>query len=276
MALETFRVGYAKLFDVWIEHHYFLDFGEISFQNISLLPVDTQLALQRIGEQYDVRKFWHIQPDISTKILMQNQKMIFKPIPRGVRVGVAIDENRKPQIPFSQGLKLTFEVALNDGYFMIYTQIEKAVADGLTQMVSVIEDNETVFRKNIFRFSNQGEGVVLNTNRTIQSSDLKVFVPEVGRTSPPPLGIIEIEHSAVKSLLDNEGKVSVNPPNFRLVLANRKTRWYYRNTEVAGGMLPLVKYGRVEAELNGQKMANPTPVHTIYDAVSDSYFSHIY
>lgn len=273
MPFETFRIGYRKWFDIWVDHRYFLNFGEQPFEKLddSGTPIDIQATLRQIRNQYDVSLFWQIRPDIATAEFMRNQRIIFKPIPRGIRVGVAVHADETPLIEVADGLTLTFEIQLIDGYFMTYTDLEKPVMDALTQPEIVPEGGVPVARNRVFRWQNQAGSDQLNTGETIHLTDLMRFVPEDGRVARPPIGIITIEHTATNSLLDG-GQVPANPPNFRVTLRNRTTEWAYRDTVV--GSFALVQYGRIPVELSGRRLSNPTPASTAFRV--DRYRSIIF
>jgi hypothetical protein len=264
MPFETFRIGYRKLFDVWVDHRYFLDFREQPFELVDApaTPVDIKVTLLQISRRYNVNQFWQIKPNADTEELMQNQQLIFKPIPRGFRVGIAVKEDENPKIALPESLALTFEIHPTDGYFMIYTDIEKVVADALAQPIAVVEDGLPVLRNQVFRLQNQSGTDMLTTNETIQLADLMVFKPEEGRVQRPPMGLIQISHTSANSFLDANGRVSSNPPNFRVLLRNRLTEWEYRQQPV--GSFVLVRFGRITAELNGRQLPNPTPANTVY------------
>lgn len=279
MAFETFSVGYAKLLDVWVQHRYFLNYGITPFENIAIVPDDIRLALQKISNQYNVQNFWHIQADTRTQALMNNQKIIVKPIPYGLRIGVAVNDDNTPFIELPSELKLTFEIMLNDGYFMIYTDIEKTVSDALSETIISTEGGKFVLRNQIFRLKNNIGNELLNVDETIKDGDLTIFIPEASRIQRPPMGLIEITHSATNSLLEVDGKVKTNPPNFKVILKNRFTTW-----ETSKGILvepafarPLVKNGRIEAyNSSNRKLPNPTPSSTVFRENDNAFHSVIY
>ena len=55
--VETLRFGYARLFEVRILHHYWLDEGATAFDNIADDTIRTRRLLT-----YDVRKLMAVQP----------------------------------------------------------------------------------------------------------------------------------------------------------------------------------------------------------------------
>ena len=114
MPLETFRLGYRKWFDIWVDHRYFLDFGEQPFEKLGDpgTPVDIQATLRQIRNQYDVSLFWQIRPDAATAELMQNHVSFLSQYHEGFGFAWAVSADETPLIEVANGLTLTFEIHL--------------------------------------------------------------------------------------------------------------------------------------------------------------------
>ena len=61
MAIETVRIGYTRLFEVRLLHHYWLDEGATVFDAIADEAVKTRRLLT-----YDVRRVLEVEPSAAT------------------------------------------------------------------------------------------------------------------------------------------------------------------------------------------------------------------
>lgn len=275
---ESFGISYRVLFTVRVRHRYFLNYGTTAFD----ATVSNELAkkLELIQNVYDVGLFWEIAPDADTQELLTNQRMLFRKRPDGFVVavatetivvqdgtGVVIDRYEKPFVPLSAGLKLVFALYSTDAFFMLYTNIEKAVMD------------ELAGPNRVFRLKNKATNANLSDNRlnsseTIRSADLEDRPPEtsVGGVSRVALGFIEIEHQpASRSLLGAHERVQP-PLAFTLTLGNRATQWRHKTNNL--GEFRLVRQGLI-ATPGPIKLPNPTPATTTVD-VDGLFYSTIY
>lgn len=266
MPLETFTTGYETLFQVQILHRYFLNVGTTPFDLVAP-PMAAQLALAAARRAYDVDQFWRIVPDAETSTALRNARLVFRLLPDGFRVGIPTGSAHHPMVPLPDALTLTFLVYLNDPYFTLYTDIDRAVLGALARPAPAVPQGQ------VFRWTNTGDSPALNANETIQAADLRPR-PATDGSAGPPLGIIEIRHRPARgpSLLDATGRVLGTV--FGAVLRNRTTHWEYEGTDV--GLFPLVRAGRVAASGGNpaHPLPNPTPATTA-DRGSD-FFSVIY
>ncbi len=267
MPFEAFIIGYKLLFKVEVQHRYFRNFGIRDFEQ-PVLPGDTPSeqvfftkTVQLLEKQYEVSRFWRIEPDTVTRAILRNQHMVFKNLPDGFCVGIET-KGTVPVIPLPDDLHLVFEVRLNDPDFLTYTDLDKSVCDDLMKNAKV------------FRFTNAGTGSQdLNSNETIAISDLVTYAPPAGMLQKRPLGYLDLQHVPPTASLLNGVNVPVGQV-FKILLANRTTRWTSGGTDVPGNPHPLVANGLVAVSLSGKKLPNPTPATTTYQ--TNEFVSIIY
>lgn len=86
MAVETLRIGYARLFDVRLLHHYWLDDGTTVFDAIADDTVKTSRLLT-----YDVRRLLHVVPSTATMAAIEGLRGVFRMTGLGFVVAVPDD-----------------------------------------------------------------------------------------------------------------------------------------------------------------------------------------
>lgn len=266
MPFETFTVGYRMLFKVEVLHRYFLNFGVRDFQSPNLPGDDlaqqqyNRRMAQLLRNQYDVRRFWRIEPDAATRTSLRDLHLVFKTLSDGFCVAVETAHSA-PFVPLPDDLDLVFEAHLNDPAFLVYTGIAKNVCDEL------MKNNQ------VFRFENTGAATqTLNTGETIGATDLEDYAPPPGAVQKRPLGYLHLRHTPPTiSLLTGTGQVPASRV-YTVLLANRTTRWTFGTTDL--NLHPLVANGLIDVSSGGKKLPNPTPTTTFYQ--NNEFVSIIY
>ncbi len=86
MAIETVRIGYTRLFEVRLLHHYWLDDGATVFDAIADEAVKTNRLLT-----YDVRRLLQVEPSAATVAAIKGLRGVFRMTGLGFLVAVPDD-----------------------------------------------------------------------------------------------------------------------------------------------------------------------------------------
>ncbi|MFW5663401.1 MAG: hypothetical protein ACOCYD_00025 [bacterium] len=116
----AFQSEFAKLFEVKILHHFFLNKGQANFAQ---LPEEEQ---EEILQKYDTRHIFQITPTPETLKALNGHKYIFRTTAEGLFVGLQVERNNDvvtPLITPADDLQLTFLITIKDGGFMNYTAL---------------------------------------------------------------------------------------------------------------------------------------------------------
>ncbi|TVQ07110.1 MAG: hypothetical protein EA361_18800 [Bacteroidetes bacterium] len=116
----AFQIEYAKLFEVKILHHFFLNKG---LDNFAQLPAEER---EEILRKYDTRQIFQISPTSETLKALNGHKYIFRTTAEGIWVGLQVERNNDaltPHIIPADDLQLTFMISLKDSGFMNYTAL---------------------------------------------------------------------------------------------------------------------------------------------------------
>jgi hypothetical protein len=261
--MDKFIIGYKILCKVAVLHRYFLNFGNIAFDTVFPNTDEgrrDRKVVDTIRMQYNINRFWLIEPTLITKQILKNQRMVFKNTPDGFLIGVETGGTNTPSVALPENLVLTFDVLPADGLFMMYTTIAKPVMDTLIKGADALIDGQMVRVNKVVKFKNTGAATAqtLNTGETINLTDLETYAPTEGG-SRRPFGTIEIRHTPPTAQLLNAGNV-VNNLVFTILLGNRTTTWRLGATDV--GTLPLVANGRIPIAFDSKQLPNPTPSTT--------------
>lgn len=109
---ETIRTTYARLFEVRLLHHYWLDDGTTVFDSSSTAPDDLRRLLR-----YDVRRVFHVQPSHATEDVVAGLRGVVKTT--GLGFFVAVPANAT--VPLDT--EFTFYVAAVSGGYDDYTAL---------------------------------------------------------------------------------------------------------------------------------------------------------
>jgi hypothetical protein len=86
MAVEVLRIGYVRLFEVRLLHHYWLDDGATVFDAIADQAVKTRRLLT-----YDVRRLLTVEPSVATSATVAGLRGVFRMTGLGFLVAVPDD-----------------------------------------------------------------------------------------------------------------------------------------------------------------------------------------
>lgn len=112
MAIETVRIGYTRLFDVRLLHHYWLDDGATVFDAIADEAVKTNRLLA-----YDVRRILDVDPSAATVAAIKGLRGVFRMTGAGFLVAVPDDTI----VPLDTTLE--FFVTRTDADYASYTAL---------------------------------------------------------------------------------------------------------------------------------------------------------
>ncbi len=138
---ERIVIGYKRLFDVQLLHHYWLDEGSVLFDT---LPGSrkTKLLLN-----YDSRRFLEVNPTPCTSNILKGLKGVFKQTSTGFLVAVP----RSVIIPDNE--VLTFVITVKDASFFNYTALT-LMNRKIVELVNSAEDKLYRYKENVPVFSN--------------------------------------------------------------------------------------------------------------------------
>ena len=111
---------YAQLFEVDLEHGYYLNFGTTPFNALGL---DTQ---EFLATGYSVDQIFTLFPTRETIKTLAGHRMLVKNKGNGFLVAVELDPNipgSQPLVPVDESLNLRFAIALKDKTFTNYTSL---------------------------------------------------------------------------------------------------------------------------------------------------------
>ena len=135
-------IRYRSLFDVDIEHDYFLSHGEVVFE---ALPQAQKTALSGL---WPVARTLEIFPDEATQATLRGHKMIFRTAASGFFVAVQIDPiatDLRPFVPLAGDFRLRFAIRVKDERFANYTELGRPASG-------------------FYRFGNDSQNRVAGTN----------------------------------------------------------------------------------------------------------------
>jgi hypothetical protein len=111
---------YAQLFEVNLEHGYYLNFGSTPF---NALAFDTREFLTKV---YSVEQIFTLFPTNETMKILAGYRMIVKNKGDGFLVAVELDPNTsgsQPLVSVDQNMNLRFAISLKDKTFTNYTSL---------------------------------------------------------------------------------------------------------------------------------------------------------
>lgn len=248
----SFSHTYRHLCTVNLYHQYFLNDGQIRFDDIS----HPDLKAEQL-DKYDFQSFMQIVPSERTKKLCSGQKIVFKESSSGFALWIqakdtATDSIYEPKIDLAQSETL---------HFLLYTK------DPLFENYSTV----VAFPEIPFFFSNKkpltelGGFSEINVETDIPQTPVEEYniTPLTYKSISETLttverkglfGIISLSVQAdtpKNSLLDTNGLTQAIIPIFKVQLRNRETFWSYLNSKngvlihKSPTPLPLVKNGIV-------------------------------
>ncbi len=152
---ERIRIGYKRLFEVRLLHHYWLDFGAANFDSLPEAR-KTKLLLT-----YDCRKFISIQPSKTTESKLKALNGIFKNTALGLVIAV-------PETAIiSDDEVFTFILTITEPDFYTYTSLT-FINHKIVELYYPAKDKILRFKENIPVFTNlTGVSRVLNGEKLL-------------------------------------------------------------------------------------------------------------
>jgi hypothetical protein len=262
MPAEIFTTGYKALFQVRIQHRYFLDYWTTGFDyDQRERPLDPLVAqgLKTAQRAYDVQQFWRLEPSSATRELLRNQRLLFKRTAEGFCVLTPLrNEAEEPAVPLPQEADFVFLAYLTDGAFPLYTDLEPKWLEALNPTADQPRGSTLL----LFNLSVDS----LSLTDTLGNIEDWTGDEPGGR----PFAQLCIRHRQDSELDLLQGKYPWEQ-NYSLVLNNRRTTWEYQGKrlrlETEEGTLdqfPLVRYGSVPLRAAKPDLPHPTAANTIY------------
>jgi hypothetical protein len=152
---ELTIVGYKRLFEVRVLHHYWLDDGIDTFDSLANADQIKRLLT------YNASQFLSIEPTPATDHLLKGLNFKFKETTLGFLVGVPAN------VSIPSDMFLEFTLSIKRAEFFNYTALT-LVKQKTTTLYYEAEKRNRRFRENAFLFSNEtGTSKVVNSAKTL-------------------------------------------------------------------------------------------------------------
>ncbi len=219
----SFQTRYKTLLRVFIYHNYHLNNGTDEFNLMTEGERDIQL------KHYDHRSFLEIIPSEDTFRLLAGHKLVFHSRNDHFSIGIKTDTDnaQQPFIPIDITASLTFLVRIKDPYFMNYTlyTAEKDRVLYLTNVKPATEDMDFAC------IPGPAENTFISENHLLSENGTRDILGRLrDREKTGISGCIKLHmraDSAEHHILDNNGELFENIPEFKIHFDNRKTFWKY-------------------------------------------------
>lgn len=243
-------ITYKDLFKVTILHSYFLNSGNVSYDNLD------SATKKKLVSNYSFEQFITIIPTIETATLLKNNKLIVQSKADTMKVGVRVDSDDLTATftGISLDLTLNFIIQIKDFLFENYTDIQLS-KDRIFYFSNVMPPlNDSLNFKNIPLIN---ESTIIDDNFKINTDNTAaIFETLEENEKRNVLGILSLKMKGKTSALNildenNDNSIIVPTPNFKIHFNNRKTIWKYVKTNTSFNVStitakPLVKNGFVE------------------------------
>lgn len=152
---ERIRIGYKRLFEVRLLHHYWLDFGSAIFDT---LP---EARRNKLLLTYDSRKFVQVNPTATTQNKLNALKAVFKNTAPGFVIAVP----ETAIIPDNE--EFSFILTIIDADFYNYTSLT-FISHTIYELYYPAKDKILRFKENVPVFSNlTGASRGVNPNKSL-------------------------------------------------------------------------------------------------------------
>lgn len=272
----SFTTTYKRLFTVNLYHHYFLDDGNIAFDNNQNLK-EEQLS------KYNFEDFCSIVPSEETEKLLKGQKLVFKTTTNGFNLYAKAEETApnsgiyRPFITFPQSTVLNFLVYVKDSLFENYSTVNPKPA-----IPYYFSNKKPVSEGVSFNYIDLETTTLPIENFTINQTSYD----EIGNALSVKekiglFGIISLEMAGdntipfdgnARNILNANRTIPANPKIFKLQIKNRSTIWHYRNASDSTLLhttdpneLPLAKNGIIGYTFNGKEQPSAFPSRLIFE-----------
>jgi hypothetical protein len=155
---EKIRIGYKRLFEVRLLHHYWLDFGAANFDSLPDAR-KTKLLLT-----YDSRNFIAVNPTLNTAGKLKALRGVFK----NTALGFVVAVPEATMIPDDE--VFTFELTITDTAFFNYTAMT-FISRNIYELYYPVKDKILRFKENVPVFSNlTGVSRIINGEKSLYLS----------------------------------------------------------------------------------------------------------
>jgi len=113
----SFATTYKRLAAVNILHPWYLDTEQQRFYELSAADQDAVLTAQLQAGRYALLQDMVLEPSPSTAALLRGHKMVYRQIPQGLLLGIAVETTAtgyRPQIIPDNSLRLQFYIRIKD------------------------------------------------------------------------------------------------------------------------------------------------------------------
>lgn len=257
----AFTINYTTLFEIIIDHDYFLDSGKIKFPD---LPAELQIQQM---ERYSYTDFIEVVPTEKTRETLKNQRMIIRKRGNNFKIVASTDaENKyKPVIPIDNKLELHFVVRITDRYFPNFTNLEQVPGRIFlfTNFEPEPKPEPPTSPFPLMKLMPVGAPQSLITDEFIATQEvsdkLTAGMSEMDKMAM--LGMVVVRMEADSSEYNITNLATITPKQaatlksaylrFKIQFENKKRYWKYKkqlnNTSaVSAEALPLTKYGFIE------------------------------
>jgi hypothetical protein len=240
-------ITYKDLFKVTILHGYFLNSGNVAYDNLD------SATKKKLANNYTFDQFITITPTIETAALLKNNKLIAQSKGETMKVGVRVNSD-DPTATFtgiSLDLTLNFIIRIKDFLFENYTDIQIS-KDQLFYFSNVMPPLPNINFKNIALLN---ENTMIDDDFKVTLANTKAIVNTLEEDEKRAIfGILSLKMRSSNTdlnILNLDKTIKASTPHFKIHFNNRKTIWKYIKTNTSFNVStlttkPLVKNGFIE------------------------------
>src|ERR1044072_7683556 len=117
----SFATTYKRLAAVNMLHPWYLDTELQRFYELSAADQDAVLTAQLQAGRYALLQDMVLEPSPSTAALLRGHKMVYRQIPQGLLLGIAVETTAtgyRPQIIPDNSLRLQFYIRIKDNLLL--------------------------------------------------------------------------------------------------------------------------------------------------------------
>jgi len=265
---EIIRIGYKRLFEVRILHHYFLDDGAEDFSGPFNTQDDAVKAKKRTERdrriaRYDIRKVLKVAPIPATVEQIRQLNGVFRQTAFGFIVAVP------PATVVPANARFDFAVTVEDGNFFQYTALpffknkpNESARD--QKIVELIVDKKVYrYKPNVFVFSNENgttrtlTGLQVGPTNTPQkrfylSKEIPDFVPNTALLAEY---LVKKDNALFRAMNDQP-----QPQPVLNIGMQSSTNWHELTLPIPPPIEPAFTFNRLPAYVNQEDIPSITPL----------------
>ncbi|RMA58875.1 hypothetical protein [Ulvibacter antarcticus] len=267
----SFTITYKVLFEVNIYHHYFLDDGDLLFDD------SPELKLEQLNK-YFLDDFITIIPSEKTLTKFIGQKIIMKKTAKGFVVSTKAEKTApdtfNPFIQLNQNDTFTFLIYAKDALFENYSTVPGNPLIPFHFANTKINPNDNNYKPIDL------DQLPLTTAIKDYSIEQDTFDIIDSNLTPIEkqklLGVITLKMNAdepSQNIINVDGSLKNTPKTFKIQFLNRHTNWVYNNAKDGSFIYatpsthPLVKNGIIinpELEFDDKKLPSAVPNRLLF------------